>query len=212
MNTIRNKGPLRRPKANQLVWYNPPVSLRGRVQVGETKQNEQSGGEQTIYTRAQRKITKITAQAFNPPFVLQLVEFVLLPAGFVGCSEFVPLPVELVGRSEFVLLPVGLVGRREFVLSVVSPEKFVLLVGVPVGIVGSGEFVLLVGIVGLVGSLVPDGPGGFLVIDIFPVVDGWGGDKEGVGVGVERSDEGVTGEGSEGVGSTRFSNSLGWPD
>ena len=68
--------------------------------------------------KAQRKRAATMPQTFIPPLVLLPFEFVLPPAGFVGCSGFVPLPVGLVGRSEFALLPVGFVGP-EFVLSLV---------------------------------------------------------------------------------------------
>ena len=157
IDTVRNKSPLRRRKSN--------IFGRG-------------------YIRARIEITKTRAQMFIPPFALLPLEFVLLPAGLVGCSEFVILPAEFVGRSEFVPLPVGFVplsvgfvplpvGFVPLPVGIVPlPGRFVLLPGgsvlLPVGFVGRGGFVLspVDSIVGPDGSVllvgVP-GPGESLV-------------------------------------------------
>ena len=123
--------------SNYMMGVHGESGRRGRERVGQTKRahlSEGVDGEPVIYMKAQRKRAATMPQAFVPPFLLLPFEFVLPPAGFVGCSGFVPLPGGFVGCSEFVPLPVGLVGRSEFAL-------------LPVGFVGPGFVLSLVVIV-----------------------------------------------------------------
>ena len=77
----------------------------------------------------------------------------------------------------------------------------------------------------LVGSFGPDGPGGSLIVVVFPAllfvtggvldedkIEEGGVEGSDGGVAGDGSDEGVTGDGSEGARPTRFSNSLGCSD